>query len=100
LRISAELAGVKMVPRDALAKVDLPRDSTFRDKLKAKVKTLRQQAMDASTSHFAGAKSDTSHFADAKSDAPNFAARNRTLRVSRRETGHFAFRGAKPDTPG
>ena len=40
--------------------------------------------------YFACAKSDTSHFAfrGAKSDISHFAARNRTLHISRRETGH------------
>ena len=32
------------------------------------------------------------------SHVSHFAARNRTFRISRREIGHFAFRGAKPDT--
>eukprot|EP01043_Picozoa_sp_COSAG02_P048522 COSAG02_NODE_4772_length_4994_cov_16.312768_7_plen_67_part_00 len=36
----------------------------------------------------------------AKPDTLHFAARNRTFRISRRETGHSTFRGAKPDTPG
>ena len=39
-----------------------------------------------------------SHFAFRISGISHFAFR--TFRISRRETGHSAFRGAKPDTPG